>query len=190
MQLLFQTKLRQTSSGGGYRPSRSLCRPCSRASVLRRSMSSAAVRSSTDGRRASGEEFFRSKILEAQLPRGVSSRLTDRLFASSCNAGEREREVRSCFVFSSKDVIFKCSLQMFWKDKKSNMLQDLLSYYHIIWLIRTMYNGWWIRFIHLCITHSSYDELAKQKTGHTDFPIIMRIRFHWPAVIFISLSLY
>lgn len=76
----------QTSSGGGYRPSRSLWRPCWRASVLRWSMSSRAVRSNTEGRRASGVEFFRSKMLEAQLPRGVSSRLTERRFASSCGS--------------------------------------------------------------------------------------------------------
>lgn len=80
------TMLWQTSSGGGYRPSRSLWRPCWRASVLRWSMSSRAVRSNTVGRRASGVEFFRSKMLEAQLPRGVSSRLTDRRFASSCGS--------------------------------------------------------------------------------------------------------
>lgn len=90
---------RQTSSVGGYRPSRSLWRPCRRASVLRRSMSSGAVRSSTDGRRASGEEFFRSKILEAQLPRGVSSRLTDRRFASSCSTKVRQRDEIMHFSF-------------------------------------------------------------------------------------------
>lgn len=59
-------------------------RPCWRASALRRSMSSAVVRSSTEGSSASGEEFFRSKMLEAQLPRGVSSMDTERRFASSC----------------------------------------------------------------------------------------------------------
>lgn len=90
---------RQTSSGGGYRPSRSLWRPCRRASVLRRSMSSGAVCSNTDGRRASGEEFFRSKILEAQLPRGVSSRLTDRRFASSCSTRARQRDEIMHFSF-------------------------------------------------------------------------------------------
>lgn len=82
--------LGQTSSGGGYRPSRSVWRPCRRASVLRRSMSSGAVCSNTDGRRTSGDEFFRSKILEAQLPRGVSSRLSDRRFASSCETQQRD----------------------------------------------------------------------------------------------------
>lgn len=130
---------RQTSSGGGYRPSRSPWRPCRRALVLRRSMSSGAVCSSTEGRRASGEEFLRSKMLEAQLPRGVSSRLTERRFASSFRTREEWDHVLF-FPFQANMPSLSAPCRC-WRDRKNNMLQIPLPYYHLIWLIWGMWEA-------------------------------------------------
>lgn len=47
------------------------------------------------------------------------------------HARVRGRSEITCFYFlTGKDVTFKCSLQMFSKDKENNMLQIPLPYYH------------------------------------------------------------
>lgn len=74
---------KNTSSGAGCSAKSSLCLLDFLWSSLWWSISSFGVRSSRFGRRASGREFFRSKILHAQLPRGVSSIDIERRLRSS-----------------------------------------------------------------------------------------------------------
>lgn len=83
-----------TSSRAGCRAKSSRWRLALRCSSLCLSISSLGARSRRWGRSASGREFFKSKMLQAQLPRGVSSMDIDRLFRSSYggrDAGWRHR---------------------------------------------------------------------------------------------------
>lgn len=74
-----------TSSRAGYRAKSSRLRWHLRWSSLCLSISSFGARSRRCGRSTSGREFFKSKMLQAQLPRGVSSMDIDLRFSSSCN---------------------------------------------------------------------------------------------------------
>lgn len=85
-----QAGSKNTSSRAGCRAKSSRWRLALRCSSLCLSISSLGARSRRWGRSASGSEFFKSKMLQAQLPRGVSSMDIDRLFRSSCG-GKRCR---------------------------------------------------------------------------------------------------
>lgn len=78
-----------TSSRAGCRAKSSRWRLALRCSSLCLSISSLGARSRRWGRSASGREFFKSKMLQAQLPRGVSSMDIDRLFRSSYGVKRR-----------------------------------------------------------------------------------------------------
>lgn len=81
-----------TSSRAGCRAKSSRWRLALRCSSLCRSISSLGARSRRWGRRASGREFFKSKMLQAQLPRGVSSIDIDRRFRSSCKTTDTQKK--------------------------------------------------------------------------------------------------